>query len=64
MQVYILFDQYTEDAPTTYGVYTSYEVAHQALARLSSTENPYGRSLNKDDTIEIISYTVYDTPIV
>ena len=64
MQIHILYDEYTEDEPAIYGVYSTYEVAKQALARLSSTDNPYGKSLNEDDTIEIRSYDVYDTPAV
>ena len=64
MQIHILYDKYTEDEPTIHGVYSTYEVAKQALARLSSTDNPYGKSLNEDDTIEIESYDVYDTPAV
>ena len=62
MQVYILYDTYTEDEPTIYGVYDSYEVAEEALKLYSSENNKYGMSFNEDDTMEISEYTVYSTP--
>lgn len=62
MQVYILYDNYTEDEPIIYGVYDSYEVAKEALKLYSSKDNKYGMSFNDDDTMEIMEYTVYSTP--
>ena len=62
MQVYILYDNYTQDEPTIYGVYNSYEVAEEALKLYSSKDNKYGMSFNDDDTMEITEYTVYSTP--
>lgn len=60
MEVFILKDDYTEDAGSTiYGVFSSQEKAEEALAILEDPErNPYGRNLNTDKTLEIESYTI------
>lgn len=64
MKIYLVKDDYTPDYPTVYGAYTTLEIAKQVIKLLSSENNPYGCSQNENDTLEVETLTVYDTPVV
>ena len=53
MYIYLVKDNYTPDQPTIYGAYISEKLAEEAIELLSSDNNPYGGSQNKNDTINI-----------
>lgn len=61
MYIYLVKDDYTPDQPTIYGAYISEKLAEEAIELLSSDNNPYGESQNKNDTIEIERMQVTET---